>query len=245
MKLIKIVSTVAVLALISAAQAKATPGFTLINSGFELPDLGSGSSAYGYGPDYGGQTVGTPTSYTLPGLPSTPPGWTFIGTSGIAANGSAFGVTGATNGNSDGTTSTSGQAGFIQSAIGLNNGAIEQTITLSAGSYTLSFAEEGRSAQGGANEIQVSLGGSVIYTGLPTSTGSFNTITRSVSVSSSGPQLLSFAGLSPNSGDYTTFVDHVSVSRSAVPEPSDWAWLPVLGTISFIAWRRLSRQAVA
>jgi len=32
---------------------------------------------------------------------------------------------------------------------------------------------------------------------------------------------------------------------AVVPEPSDWAWLPVLSTVGFIAWRRLRRQAVA
>jgi hypothetical protein len=27
-----------------------------------------------------------------------------------------------------------------------------------------------------------------------------------------------------------------------VPEPSDWAWVPVLGTAGFLVWRRLRQQ---
>src|SRR5262249_29992930 len=70
------------------------------NNGFEVPNLGAGISAYGYG---------SPEAAAA-GLPALPPGsgWTFTGTAGIAANGSNFNVNGASNGNSDGTTSTSG-----------------------------------------------------------------------------------------------------------------------------------------
>ncbi|MCE0484026.1 MAG: hypothetical protein LV479_07295 [Methylacidiphilales bacterium] len=32
---------------------------------------------------------------------------------------------------------------------------------------------------------------------------------------------------------------------SSVPEPSDWAWIPVLGTIAVVAWRRFGRKVSA
>src|SRR3989442_1318728 len=61
-----------------------------VNDGFEVPDQGSGGGAYSY--NTGGAT------------------WSLVGGAGLAANGSAFGVSGASNGNANGgATSTSGQ----------------------------------------------------------------------------------------------------------------------------------------
>ena len=54
------------------------------NDGFEEPDLGSGGNAYGYANQSGGSGPLNPT----PGIP----GWTFVGGSGVAANGSNFNV---------------------------------------------------------------------------------------------------------------------------------------------------------
>ena len=108
-------------ALVGASAATINP----LNDGFEESNLGS--SAYQYSP------------------PST--SWTYHGLAGIAANGSAFGVAGATNGNHNGATSTAGQAAFLQmgdGTLGQNGSYISQMISLAAGSYDLNFSMEGR-----------------------------------------------------------------------------------------------------
>ena len=60
----------------------------LVNDGFEIPNLGSGNNAYGYG-DANPYGLGVATF-----TPNAGQGWTFTGTAGIAANGSGFNVTG-------------------------------------------------------------------------------------------------------------------------------------------------------
>jgi hypothetical protein len=100
----------------------ATDYVTIRDNNFESPDLGSGATAYQYG------VLGT--------------GWTFTGTSGIAANGSSFGNSNAPSGD---------QVGFIQ-----NGGMISQSFTVAeAGLYTISFEVAAKSGAGDPLYIEI------------------------------------------------------------------------------------------
>lgn len=171
------------------------------NNGFEQPDLGLG---FQYSP--------------------SSPGWTFFGSidgvsgAGIAANGSGFNLTGATNGNNDnGATSTEGQAAFLQKGDGtLSGGSFSQTFTLPAGSWVLSFSLEGRppvNGTQGLNGVSVFLDGiQVGGTLFPANEGSFNDTNVSLGTLAAGSHTIAFAGDNVLGGDRTTFIDNVFLS---------------------------------
>jgi hypothetical protein len=169
-----------------------------INNGFEQPDLGSGCTAYQY-------------------FPSSP-GWTFSGPngSGIAANGSCFDTAGATNYNyNNGATSTAGQAAFLQGGDGiLADGNISQTVTLTAGNWTLYFSLEGRPFSDGANGINVFLDGVQVGSTLyPANLGSFNDVSVYLGNLTAGSHTIAFAGNGNIlGGDRTTFIDNVALA---------------------------------
>lgn len=171
------------------------------NNGFEQPDLGFG---FKYSP--------------------SSPGWTFFGSvdgvsgAGIAANGSNFNVTGATNGNNDnGATSTEGQAAFLQKGDGtLSGGSFSQTLTLPAGSWVLFFSLEGRppvDGTQGPNGVNVFLDGiQVGGTLFPANVDLFNDTNVDLGTLAAGSHTIAFAGNDVLGGDRTTFVDNVSLS---------------------------------
>jgi hypothetical protein len=174
------------------------------NNGFEQPDLGSGALAFKYSP--------------------SSPGWTFTGGisgvfgAGIAANGSNFNVTSATNGNKDNAaTSSEGQAAFLQKGDGtLSGGSFSQMLTLPAGSWVLFFTLEGRppvDGTQGANGVNVFLDGvQVGGTLFPANVGSFNDTNVNLGKLAAGSHTIAFAGNDVLGGDRTTFVDNVSFS---------------------------------
>jgi len=188
------------LALFAFADANVTCALTLypINNGFEQPDLGSGCGAYQYDP---------------PSL-----GWTFLNSSGIAANASCFGVADATNGNNNnGAISTSGQAGLLQGGDGTLGGvSFSQMLSLPAsGNWTAYFSLEGRPTNDGANGINVFVDGVQVGSTLfPAALGSFNGASVNVGNLSAGSHTIGFAGTVPE-GDHTTFVDNVRLANGA------------------------------
>src|SRR6516165_9617450 len=166
------------------------------NNGFEAPNLGSGVAAYGYGSLEAQAT----------GLPALPAGgaWTFNGGTGIAANGSAFNVTGATNGNQDGTTSTAGQAAFIQdyanAPFHFNDNMISQTFGgFSDGFASVTFSLESRGTN--VNPIDVRLDGQDLGIFTPLSGSSFNTVTTIFVPVTAGSHTLYFIGHNDLPGD--------------------------------------------
>jgi hypothetical protein len=173
------------------------------NNGFESPDLGSGSGAYEYG---------------------NMPGWTVsvaAGFVGEAANGSAFSVSGATNGNSDGTTSTVGQAAFLQHGDGtLAVSSITQSVGgFVAGTASIQFSAENRPFAGGFSTLTVFLDGTLIDT-VVAPTGSFQDYSSGPIAVTAGSHTIGFAG-NENGGDQTVFVDTVSIINTpSVPEPA-------------------------
>lgn len=211
-------STLLVSAFLSAGSAQAV---TVINSSFEIPNLGTGNSSYEYGSN--------PALNATPGI-----GWTFSASgagygAAVAYTGSAFNWAPAPDG--------SDQVGVLQSYAGYGS-SITQNINLSAGNYSLSFylAERAGYAQ---NPVTVSFGGNVIGTYAPTSTN-FQLFTADFATTGSG--LLSFS-TPVNSGDADTGLDLVKIS--AVPEPSTWLMM-ILGFagVGFMAYRRKSKPAL-
>jgi hypothetical protein len=170
---------------------------TLVNNGFETPDLGRGGQAFSY--------------------PPLDAGWTFTGGAGIAANGSNFNVQNAANGNYGGTRSTSGQAGFIQTPDAGAVSSISQTLSgFVAGTVTVTFSIEQRmtgSTVGGNNPINVKLDDQDLGTYLATSSSNFNTITTPPVTVTAGSHTLYFIGTDQTGGDNTQFIDNVRVTN--------------------------------
>ena len=211
-------------ALVGASAATINP----LNDGFEESDLGTG---YQYSP------------------PST--SWTYhsaggVAGAGIAANGSAFGVTGATNGNYNGATSTVGQAAFLQmgdGTLGANGSWISQMISLAAGSYNLNFSMEGRLGYG-ANGVDVFVNGVQIGgTLFPANLGSFNDVSVNLGNLAAGSYTIAFAGEGANGRDVTTFIDNIGIF-SSVPDSGGTLLLMLSSAAGLFSMGRLaSRQS--
>ena len=129
-------------------------------------------------------------------------GWSFAGGSGIQGNNSAWGAAPAPGGT---------QTAFIQ-----GTGSIAQTVTLSAGSYTLSFQAARRTCCVAPNvqPVKITVDGTQVG-GLisPASTG-FSLVSITFSVASTGTHTIAFAGTDPS--DKTTFIDEVALSANPV-----------------------------
>src|SRR5262249_21692783 len=132
-------------------------------------------------------------------------GWTFAGSSGIQANGSAWGAANAP----DGT-----QTAFLQGNGDL--GAISQAVYLPAGTYRVSFQAAQRSYGDGVQPIKFSVNGVQVGSLIsPTSTSFALYTTASFTVKVAGCYTLQFAA-TDNSGDKSSFLDAISI---ADPEP--------------------------
>jgi hypothetical protein len=123
--------------------------------------------------------------------------WTFSSNSGIQANGSAWGA----------ATAPSGvQTAFLQGGGGL--GSISQSVTFSAGAYTMSFDAAMRSGQ--TQPIKVSVDGTSVGTYTPSS-NNFGLITTAPFTVSAGSHTITLAA-TDSTGDKSSFVDAVSIS---------------------------------
>jgi autotransporter-associated beta strand protein len=172
-------------------------GATNVNSGtLQLVNLGAAANVTV--PNFSFETPSQGGGFTY-----NPAGgsWTFSSGSGIAANGSAFGVQSAPNGT---------QAGFLQ-----NQGTITQSLTFpSTGLYTLNYFAEGRGGAG-PNIIAITIDGTVIAVVTPVTTTTFTAFSTSFAVST-GSHVLQFAGQIPNPpADRTSFIDNVVIAGAA------------------------------
>ncbi len=150
-------------------------------SGFDAPSVQNAPGGFQYAP------TGSP--------------WTFVGTAGIAANGSIFNNPNAPEGT---------QVGILQ-----NNGSISQAVNFAAGAYTLSFQAVQRP---GANQtFQVLVDGNVVGTFQPTGT-SFQSYTTSSFRVTAGSHVVEFLGTDTIGGDNTAFIDSVSYAA----EQTNW-----------------------
>lgn len=160
-------------------------GPSFANLSFETPAANGTAVPYG---------LGNPTGSS----------WTWSALSaGIQGNGSYWAAPSAP----DGT-----QAAYIQGA-NSNLGSVSQSITLPAGTYTLSFYGAQRGIDGGATQpIAVTVDGLAIggpYT--PASTTAFNLITTPSFTVNAGSHTIMFAATN-GSGNSTTFIDLVTIN---------------------------------
>jgi hypothetical protein len=155
-------------------------------------------------------------SYAPSGSP-----WTFIGSAGVTANGSGF-----TSGNPNAPQGS--QVAFVQSL-----GSIRQTLTLTAGAYTVGFSAAQRANFVSGETFQVlvdgiSVGGfttlaATAYSALTTS--SFNVI--------AGSHVVTFQGTNLNGGDNTVFIDQVAINQLTGGLADSGFELPALPAATF------------
>jgi hypothetical protein len=149
-------------------------------------------------PGFEKPSVGTGSSayqYDPSGSP-----WTFDTGSGVAGNGSAF-----TSGNPNAPGGT--QVAFLQ-----GYGSVRQSVTLAAGTYTLSFSAAQRANfQASSQTFAVEVDGTVVGTVTPTGT-TYATYTASFTVTA-GAHTITFVGTDPDGKDNTAFIDQVQISQ--------------------------------
>lgn len=205
MSLYKRLAAAAFLA-VAAVPAIANAGVDLIsNGGFESPTLGAGNY------DYVGGTLNS---------------WTYSG-SAILIN--------AANPNPGGSAwypSAPAPTGFggVQFAGVQQQGSLSQTFNVtSSGALDLTWLSGGRPASygccNGDQSYQVLVGGVVEGTYSTTSGQAFTPVSLTLLGLGLGAHTLTFQGRSPN--DETAFIDNVSLSAAAVPEPAAWALMLV------------------
>jgi hypothetical protein len=138
-------------------------------------------------------------------------GWTFTGTSGIAA------------GPSDYTKNNTLPIGETQVAFIQDQGSISQSVSLVPGqAYAVSFLVDERKLDNGTfnnQPLQVSLGNQVIGTFTPSATtdGTFTLFTSNAfTVPSAGAYAITIAGQSPNGGNNMALVGSVIVTGGPI-----------------------------
>jgi PKD repeat protein len=131
--------------------------------------------------------------------PTSGSAWTFQG-GVISANGSGY-----TSGNWNAPEGA--QVCVLQMGA-----AISQAVTLSAGTYRLSFhAAQRVNWQASYQVLRVAVDGQVVMDVTPES-GMYQLITTPPFTATSGPHTISIAGLNPNGGDNTAFIDDVRLA---------------------------------
>ena len=177
------------------------------DNGFDAQDLGTGYNAFQvFGPLYNPNN----NSY-LPRIPNHTP-WKFgPGNSGIAANGSGYLLSGATNGDSDGKKSTTGQAGILE----YEGSSISQMVSLPAGTFSVTFDYEGR-PQYTPNRIAVFIDDRILFKGMPSNSSNFEQVTtNSVTLDESRKHELKFLALGGSGDDSpypATFIDNIRIN---------------------------------
>jgi RHS repeat-associated protein len=124
--------------------------------------------------------------------------WTFTGSAGLAANGSAF-----TSGNPP--APEGGQVAILQ-----GTGGISQTLTLAAGTYAVTVQAAQRGNWGGPQTFQVLVDGTAVGTVTTAGAAYAGYATASVTVAA-GSHTLTFQGLNPGGGDNTALLDQVQL----------------------------------
>jgi archaellum component FlaF (FlaF/FlaG flagellin family) len=173
---------------------------SLDDSGFETPALTAGT--YRYNP------AGSP--------------WTFLGSAGLATNGSAF-----TQGNPDAPQGN--QVAFLQ-----GTGTISQNVTMPAGAYNITFDSAQRATPLIPQSLDVLVDGNVVasfnyaqhpYYGEGGTTRPF--------LASSGTHTIVFRGTNTNGTDGAVLLDQVVINPASI-EPSDAGFeMPALASGTF------------
>ncbi|MCE0522099.1 MAG: family 16 glycosylhydrolase [Methylacidiphilales bacterium] len=167
-----------------------------IFTGFLCHGIANGQPTFA-NPSFETPSVGTGYTYS-----STGSSWTFTNNAGITGTGSgtAYGAPTPPNGT---------QTGLLQGVAG-TLGAMSQSVSFTAGTYTISFYGAQRSGQ--VQPILVSVDGTPVGTYTPGSS-SFALITTAPFTVAAGSHTVTFAATN-NSADKTSFIDEVSISTS-------------------------------
>jgi hypothetical protein len=158
------------------------------------------------------------------GYDPTGSAWTFLGSSGISANGSGF-----TGGNPNAPEGR--QVAVLQSV-----GSFSQTVTgFAAGQYSLTFDAAQRINSAGYSarnqNFQVLVDGVSVGAFDPAlDSGSYQPFTTGTFTAAAGSShTVQFVGLDTVGGDNTAFIDAVQLNSTAVPEPSSVAVFAFVG----------------
>ena len=154
--------------------------------GFELPAQTSGGATY------------NPTGTA----------WTFVGNSGIQANGSGWGAAVAPEGT---------QTAFLQASSG-TGGSISQSVTLAAGTYAIQF--EAAQRGGEVQPLAVSVDGTQVGDVITPTSSSFAQYTTANFIVSAGVHTITFSTTDNNDGDRTSFLDDVALTAVAIVPPT-------------------------
>jgi uncharacterized repeat protein (TIGR01451 family) len=133
--------------------------------------------------------------------------WTFVGQAGVSGNGSGF-----TSGNPNAPQGS--QVAFLQTT-----GSFSQAVTLSAGSYVITFSAAQRATfQTTSQTFQVRVDGVAEGSFMPVGI-TYATLSTSVFTIGAGVHTIAFVGLNPNGGDNTALIDQVALTAQAPPPP--------------------------
>lgn len=205
--------------LIGTLSLSASAADTLLNGGFESNNVSLGQQLY------------APNAVAA--------SWEFLNGAGIQSNGGPMGS----------FTSAGNYFGFLQSHPLFSGQAsvLSQQFDLSTTanlSFDFSLAQRSAFYNGGHQTVAVALDG--LQLGEFTATGfeswsDFNVAALNVAA---GTHTLSFTGTNVNAGDSVAYLDGVSMSVTAVPEPSSLVMLLAgLGMVGGVARRRMSRPS--
>ncbi|HEY5223820.1 MAG TPA: hypothetical protein VIJ18_12340 [Microbacteriaceae bacterium] len=124
--------------------------------------------------------------------------WQYSGSTGVQRNHSAF-------------SGTQGAAAGQQTAFIQGTDSVKQTLNLSAGSHTVTFAVDQRTNNGGAQALDFSVDGVTINASpfTPPSGGGFQTFTTPSFTTTAGQHTIEFTGT--NAGDNTAFLDQITL----------------------------------
>ena len=134
-------------------------------------------------------------------------GWTFSSDAGVSGNGSGF-----TSGNP--SAPDGAQVGFLQRA-----GSVRQTMTLTAGTYQVTFQAAKRGNSGGSNDLCVLIDGVPRGTVTPSQTSYAAFSSQPFSVSA-GAHELTVQGLNSAGGDNTVLIDAVALITGQIIDPA-------------------------
>jgi uncharacterized repeat protein (TIGR01451 family) len=131
--------------------------------------------------------------------------WSFVGQAGVSGNGSGFT-------SSNPSAPQGSQVAFLQNA-----GSFGQTLTLSAGTYVVSFSAAQRATfQSSSQTIQVRVDGVAVGTFTPSGIA-YSALTTGVFAVAAGIHTVAFVGLNPNGNDNTAFIDQASINAAPPP----------------------------
>ncbi len=134
--------------------------------------------------------------------------WTFSGDAGVAGNGSGFT---ANNPNAP----QGNQVAFIQIT-----GSASQSVTLAAGTYSVSLDAAQRGGGSSNQTVELLVDGAPVSSVTPTSS-SYALYTTTTFTVTAGSHTIEILGLDPHGGDNTALIDQVSIVAAQPNQPLD------------------------